>query len=267
MRLLENSKGVNPRLYVLIALPTLLGIAHHVDHVIRGNHVDWPIVPMVNSFTYSLVVYPVIGIGFYLTVTDRVGVRYRVVVGSLGAVMMWFFHLRPWAVEPPSDIILPYTDPVVGTVAFAVLIALILSLLVTTGYATYSPRSPTDRRKSAWVQVGRMAEDGPVDPSEIGERDAPPVEEKPYKILFEANKCIGAGKCAEVSDNWDLDLETGIAAPRAYFIDAADLEENVRAAEVCPAKKDDGVIHVVDRRTSEELAPDPHGDGTLSVDW
>jgi ferredoxin len=112
-----------------------------------------------------------------------------------------------------------------------------------------------------------MAEDAPVDPSTIGERDAPPVEQKPYKIVFEANKCIGAGKCAEVSDNWELSLETGIASPNAYFIDEADLEENVRAAEICPAKKDRGVIHVVDRRTDEEIAPDPHGDGTLSVDW
>jgi len=112
-----------------------------------------------------------------------------------------------------------------------------------------------------------MTEDGPVDPSTIGERDAPPVEDKPYKIIFEANKCFGAGKCAEVSDNWTLDISTGIAQPEAYFIDEADLEENVRAAEVCPAKKDRGVIHVVDRRTDEEIAPDPNGDGTLSVDW
>jgi len=107
----------------------------------------------------------------------------------------------------------------------------------------------------------------PTDPTEIGEADAPPIQDKPYKIIFEANKCIGAGKCAEVGDNWDLDLSTGIASPNAYFIDEGDLAENVRAAEVCPAKKDAGVIHVVDRETGEEIAPDPRGDGTLSVDW
>lgn len=113
-----------------------------------------------------------------------------------------------------------------------------------------------------------MAEhDEPVDPSEIGERDAPPVEQAPYKIVFEANKCIGAGRCAEVSANWELSLDTGIAAPKTYFFGEEDLEHNVRAAEVCPAKKDRGVIHVVDRRTDEEIAPDPNGDGTLSVDW
>jgi ferredoxin len=109
--------------------------------------------------------------------------------------------------------------------------------------------------------------DEPIDPSEIGERDAPPVAEKPYKVIFEADKCIGAGKCAEVSDNWELDLSTGIASPNTYFFDESDLEHNVEAAEVCPAKKDRGVIHVVDRRSGEEIAPDPDGDGTLSVDW
>jgi ferredoxin len=113
-----------------------------------------------------------------------------------------------------------------------------------------------------------MEEDtGQIDPATVGEDDAPPVEEKPYKILFEANRCIGAGKCAEVSGNWSLDLSTGIAKPTAYFIDDGDLAENVDAADVCPAKKDRGVIHVIDRETGEEIAPDPHGDGTVSVDW
>ncbi|MFB6300886.1 MAG: ferredoxin [Halobacteriales archaeon] len=109
--------------------------------------------------------------------------------------------------------------------------------------------------------------DQPIDPSTIGEHDAPPIEEKPYKIIFEANKCIGAGRCAEESVNWELDIMTGIAQPQSYFITEDELEENIAAAEVCPAKKEKGVIHVVDRRTDEEIAPDPHGDGTLSVDW
>ncbi|WP_336036389.1 ferredoxin [Halobacterium yunchengense] len=109
--------------------------------------------------------------------------------------------------------------------------------------------------------------EGAVDPSQIGETDAPPVEEKPYKLLFEANRCFGAGKCAEVSDNWEMDIESGMAQPRTYFFGEDDLEHNVAAAEACPAKKGDGCIHVVDRRTNEELAPDPHGDGTVSVDW
>ncbi|KAB1187593.1 MULTISPECIES: ferredoxin [Haloferax] len=105
-------------------------------------------------------------------------------------------------------------------------------------------------------------------PSDFGtDENAPPVEEKPYKIIFEANKCFGAGRCAEVADNWEMDLETGLARAKSYFIGEDELDENIRAAEVCPAKKGRGVIHVIDRRTDEELSPDPHGDGSLSVDW
>ena len=97
--------------------------------------------------------------------------------------------------------------------------------------------------------------------------DGPPVDEAPYKILFEANACIGTGKCAVASRNWTLDLETGIARPESFFITEDELAENVQAADRCPAKKGDGVIHIIDRRTGDELAPDPHGDGTVSVDW
>jgi hypothetical protein len=64
-----------------------------------------------------------------------------------------------------------------------------------------------------------------------------------------------------------MDISTGLASPQSYFLDEDQLEENIDAAEVCPAKKDAGVIHVIDRRTDEEISPDPHGDGTLSVDW
>lgn len=111
-----------------------------------------------------------------------------------------------------------------------------------------------------------MADD-PVDPGEIGEVNAPPVDEKPYKVVFEANRCIASGKCAEVSKNWEMDLTSGLAQPRAYFFEEEDLAHNVRAASACPAKKGRGVIHIVDRRTDDEIAPDPNGDGTLSVDW
>jgi ferredoxin len=113
---------------------------------------------------------------------------------------------------------------------------------------------------------GTPADGGDVSPSDIG-GEGPPISEKPYKIVFEANKCFGAGRCAEVADNWEMDVGTGLASPRSYYIGEDELAENVRAAELCPAKKERGVIHVVDRRTDEEIAPDPHGDGTLSVDW
>ena len=105
-----------------------------------------------------------------------------------------------------------------------------------------------------------------IDPSRIGS-DGPPIAEKPYKILFDANGCIGSGRCAAVADNWSLDLETGIARPGSFFLSEAELAENIEASRRCPAKKGRGVIHVIDRRTGEEIAPDPDGDGTVSIDW
>jgi hypothetical protein len=118
-------RGLPPLAYVLFALATLLGLAHHVDHVIRGNHVGWPITPHVNPFTYSLLIYPLIVTGLVGSLTGRAGARYWSLVMLAGGGMLVFFHLSPWAVEPPSDVILPYSNPLFGYVAFAVLLALI----------------------------------------------------------------------------------------------------------------------------------------------
>jgi hypothetical protein len=116
---------LTPRAYLLFAVATLLGLAHHLDHVIRGNHVGWPVTPEVNPFTYSLAIYPLVVLGFVLSLTSRAGARYWTVVMALGAGMLVFFHLSPWAVEPPTDVILPYANPAFGYLAFAVLLALV----------------------------------------------------------------------------------------------------------------------------------------------
>jgi hypothetical protein len=116
---------LGPRAYLLFALATLLGLAHHLDHVIRGNHVGWPVTPEVNPFTYSLAIYPLVVLGFALSLTGRAGARYWTVVMTLGTAMLAFFHLSPWAVEPPTDVILPYANPAFGYLAFAVLLALV----------------------------------------------------------------------------------------------------------------------------------------------
>jgi len=83
-----------------------------------------------------------------------------------------------------------------------------------------------------------------LQPSDVGEGDAPPIDAKPYKIIFEANLCFGAGKCASESPHWELDLDTGLARPRTYHVGEDDLEHHIRAAESCPAKKGRGVIHL-----------------------
>lgn len=124
------------RTFFLFALvPTVLSAAHHLDHVLRGNHVGWPLTPEVNAFTYSLSVYPLLALGAYLTATDRAGARYWIAFFAASTAALAYIHVSPWAIEPPSDVIAPYADPAVGYLAFAVLLALVGSVAVGTGYA------------------------------------------------------------------------------------------------------------------------------------
>jgi len=84
---------------------------------------------------------------------------------------------------------------------------------------------------------------------------APDVDEKPYKIIFDGKGCIGSGKCAEVSDNWEMSLQTGLASAKSHYVDEDQLDEQLEAVRVCPARNGDGVITVIDRRTGEEVEP------------
>ena len=65
--------GPNGILYALIYLAMFMSLGHHIDHVIRGNHVGWPLTAEVNAFTYSLGVYPLILLGLFLYRSNRVG--------------------------------------------------------------------------------------------------------------------------------------------------------------------------------------------------
>ncbi|HKJ68990.1 MAG TPA: ferredoxin [bacterium] len=85
----------------------------------------------------------------------------------------------------------------------------------------------------------------------------PSAEEKRYRIIFEGRRCIGTGKCAELSGNWEMNLTTGLAKPRSYFINEEELDHNLAAARACPARKGKGVIYIIDRETGEVLYPEP----------
>jgi len=50
-------------LYRLTWLAAAMSLGHHLDHLIRGNVVGWPVTDQVNAFTISLVVYPIIATG------------------------------------------------------------------------------------------------------------------------------------------------------------------------------------------------------------
>lgn len=131
----SDDTALTPLLYMFVVVPTVLGVAHHVDHIIRGNHVGWPITAEVTAFTYSLGIYPLIAVSLYLAVSDRVEARYMTVFFAFSAAILAFFHVSPWAVEPPQDVIQPYGNPVVGYLAFGILLALIASTLVGCAYS------------------------------------------------------------------------------------------------------------------------------------
>jgi hypothetical protein len=60
----------NRRLCTLILIALLLAVGHHLDHIIRGNHVGWPLTAQINACTVSLIIYPLILTGLALSPSD-----------------------------------------------------------------------------------------------------------------------------------------------------------------------------------------------------
>jgi hypothetical protein len=123
-------------LYIAVLLAAVLAAGHHVDHVIRGNHVGWPVTDEVNAFTYSLGIYPLILIGLFLYRTGRVGPGFWIFLSGGGAVFLAAIHFGPWAIEPPADIIDLYEPRILGYLAFGWLLLLIGVLVATAVYET-----------------------------------------------------------------------------------------------------------------------------------
>lgn len=134
--------------FAFVLIPTVLGLSHHIDHIVRGNHVGWPLTPEVNAFTHSLAIYPLLMISLYLTLSGRVEARYWAGFFAFSAAMLAYLHISPWAVEPPQDVILPYANPLHGYLAFAVLLALIASVVIGSAYAAMLWRGGSAETKS-----------------------------------------------------------------------------------------------------------------------
>ena len=114
MRIGRAVSGSRRTLYGLIYLATFLYLGYHVDHLIRGNHVGWPLTEHVTPITYSLGVYPLIFLGLYLYTSGRVGEGYWAVLSESGALFVTTIHFGPVAVEPPAEIINLYDSRIVG---------------------------------------------------------------------------------------------------------------------------------------------------------
>jgi hypothetical protein len=123
-------------LYRLTWLALAMSLGHHLDHLIRGNAVGWPVTEEVNAFTASLVVYPIIIIGLVLYRAGRVGPGFWALVSGGGAVFVSAVHFGPAAVEPPELILDHYQSPLLGWLAFGWLVAFVTVLAITCLYET-----------------------------------------------------------------------------------------------------------------------------------
>jgi hypothetical protein len=121
-------------LYRLTWLAAAMSLGHHLDHLIRGNAVGWPVTEEVNAFTISLVVYPIIIIGLLLYRAGRVGPGFWALVSGGGAVFVSAVHFGPAAVEPPELILDHYDTPFLGWLAFGWLMAFVTVLAITSLY-------------------------------------------------------------------------------------------------------------------------------------
>jgi hypothetical protein len=61
-----NLKGHLTRSEWLMLLCGALGLLHHTDHVLRFDHSGWPFTDIVTPFTFSLLVYPLFILAFFL---------------------------------------------------------------------------------------------------------------------------------------------------------------------------------------------------------
>ena len=100
------------RVLWLATVGTLLTMIHHVDHTVRGNHVGWPVVPLLTPYTASFLVYPVVLPGLYFTYRRRLGPRFWIALATVSLLFLIFVHFSPSAKsEHIADIYFPYADP------------------------------------------------------------------------------------------------------------------------------------------------------------
>jgi hypothetical protein len=51
--------GLSQRTVIIMLAALVVGLVHHIDHVLRFDHSGWPFRSEVNPFTFSLLAYPI----------------------------------------------------------------------------------------------------------------------------------------------------------------------------------------------------------------
>lgn len=112
----------------------LVSAIHHVDHILRVDHSGWPFIAQTTTFTYSLVVYPII----FLVLMLRGWPMLRAAIAfflALAPTLAHTFVETPykqfctWAYEPQINL-LGVSSPALGLLAGAITILLSVLALV-----------------------------------------------------------------------------------------------------------------------------------------
>jgi len=124
----------NDRLLALATCTTSLGLAHNVEHVLRGDD-GWPLTPQPSPWTYSFGFYPVILLVLFLYLRRHVGPGVWAILAAAGFLFVAITHAGIIADESPRAILRAYTSPVVGWLALGELALFLLALAATALYA------------------------------------------------------------------------------------------------------------------------------------
>ena len=127
----------------LLLVTAGLGILHHVDHVLRYDHSGWPFKPDVTPFTFSLLIYPILGAALLLR--SRPWLRVALVAFAFVALQAahtivetprdqyhtWAAGVSDAAFAGGHPNLLHVTSPALGIVAAGLSIVLSLAALAT----------------------------------------------------------------------------------------------------------------------------------------
>jgi hypothetical protein len=120
----------------------ILGLLHHIDHVLRWDHSGWPFRSDVSPFTFSLLVYPILIPLFFRGVSTT----YRIAALTMVFLFVQSAHIF---LETPSDQFHTWADgvshfersygmpnvlhvqsPLLGAVAVTISLLLSIAILV-----------------------------------------------------------------------------------------------------------------------------------------
>lgn len=126
----RNDAKLRSRMIIPAAVSTVFIAMHHIDHGLRQVHIGWPLTDRVNPFTFSLILYPLFLIGIYLTMRGRAWAGYWLGVSAFAFTLVTVVHFRPSpGAESLDQVYGPWNNPILGSLAVAVLFALELALV------------------------------------------------------------------------------------------------------------------------------------------